>query len=130
MVRIFVLIVSSQNTRDILRAFELIETDMQIKTLISHDELERRVKSAQEISAKLEQLPDVVKSVFDECRSKLDAAMKQFINTTTIHDGNGLNLLCRVIANPGEVGGSANCKSMSRPPVMVKLPAYGGIANQ
>ncbi|VDM69697.1 unnamed protein product [Strongylus vulgaris] len=99
---------------------------MQIETLTSHDELERRVKMAQEISAKLEQLPDVVKSVLDEFRTKLDAAMNHFMNTTMIYDGTGLNPFDGEIvnidqnlegesngaANSGEVGGPANCENM------------------
>ncbi|RCN38892.1 hypothetical protein ANCCAN_15186 [Ancylostoma caninum] len=45
-----------QSTQNVLRAFELIANDMQFEILSCHDELERKVTIAQEISAKLQQV--------------------------------------------------------------------------
>ncbi|EYB97479.1 hypothetical protein Y032_0140g2165 [Ancylostoma ceylanicum] len=76
-----------QSTQNVLRAFEIIANDMQFEILSCHDELERKVTIAQEISAKLEQLPDIVKTILEEFRSKLDAAMNHFVNSTLVYEG-------------------------------------------
>ncbi|KAL6741811.1 hypothetical protein Aduo_015027 [Ancylostoma duodenale] len=76
-----------QSTQNVLRAFELIANDMQFEILSCHDELQRKVTIAQEISAKLEQLPDIVKTVLDEFRNKLDGAMNGFVNSTLVYEG-------------------------------------------
>ncbi|KJH49655.1 hypothetical protein DICVIV_04201 [Dictyocaulus viviparus] len=73
------------STHNVLQAFEMIANEMQFELVFCHDELESKVKTAQEICNKLEQLPGTIKDVVDEFHSKIVAVMSEFVRSVIGH---------------------------------------------
>ncbi|VDM82750.1 unnamed protein product [Strongylus vulgaris] len=93
-----------QCARIVLLEYEVIGT--QIETLSTCDEVEEKIEKAQEITTKLDQLPDVVKGVLDEFRIKLYSTMTDFMKSIPIGEESSMcasSALCKRVAQDKDV---------------------------